>query len=64
MAPEGLRYVDSWVDLEFRRCFQIMEAESEAHLREWTVNWEDLVDFEIVPVRSSADAAAEIAPRL
>jgi len=64
MAPEGLRYVDSWIDLEFRRCFQIMEAENEDELRKWTVNWEDLVDFEIVPVQTSAAAAAAMAPRL
>jgi hypothetical protein len=61
MAPEGLRYVDSWVDLDFRRCFQIMEADSEDHLKQWTVNWEDLVDFEIVPVRTSGEAAAAMA---
>ncbi len=64
MAPESLRYVDSWVDLEFQRCFQVMEAESAEHLREWMVNWEDLVEFEVIPVRTSAEAAAEIAPRL
>ncbi len=60
MAPDGLRYVASWVDLDFERCFQVMEAESEAALKEWTVNWEDLVDFEIVPVRTSEEAAAAI----
>jgi hypothetical protein len=64
MAPDSLRYIDSWVDLEFRRCFQIMEAESEEHVRAWTVNWEDLIDFEIIPVRTSAEAAAAIAARL
>ncbi|MBX7185250.1 MAG: DUF3303 domain-containing protein [Vicinamibacteria bacterium] len=64
MAPEGLTYIDSWVDLDFQRCFQVMEAESEDHLRAWTRNWDDLVDFEIVPVRSSAEAAAAISPRL
>jgi len=64
MAPEGVRYVDSWVDLEFSRCFQIMEADDEGALRGWTANWEDLVDFEIIAVRTSAEAAAEIAPRL
>src|ERR1044071_3264882 len=26
MAPEGLRYVDSWVDLSFRRCFQVLRS--------------------------------------
>jgi len=64
MAPEGLTYIDSWVDLDFHRCCQVMEAESADHLRAWTANWEDLVDFEIVPVRTSAEAAAVIAPKL
>ena len=64
MAPEGLRYIASWVDLGFRRCFQVMEADSEALLKEWTDNWDDLVDFEIVPVRTSEQAATAIAPEL
>lgn len=58
IAPAGVQYIASWVDLDFRRCFQVMEAESEEHLKGWTVNWDDLVDFEIVAVRTSADAAA------
>jgi len=58
MAPEDVRCIASWVDLEFRRCFQLMDAPSEARLREWTRNWEDLVEFEIVPVRTSEQAAA------
>jgi hypothetical protein len=64
MLPAGVEYVVSWVDLEFRRCFQVMDAESEALLRQWTANWEDLADFEIVAVRTSAEAAAAIAPQL
>ena len=60
MAPEGLRYVASWVDLEYKRCFQVMETDNEALFSEWTANWDDLVDFEIVPVRTSAEAAAAI----
>jgi hypothetical protein len=60
LAPDGLRYVSSWVDFEFRRCFQVMEADHEALLREWIANWDDLVDFEVVPVRTSAEAAAAI----
>ncbi len=58
MAPDDVIYVASWVDLKFARCFQVMEAENEARLREWTRHWEDLTDFEIVPVRTSAEAAA------
>jgi hypothetical protein len=64
MAPDGLRYVASWVDLDFRRCFQVMEAASPDDLKAWTANWEDLIDFEIIPVRTSAEAAATIAPVL
>jgi hypothetical protein len=64
MAPERLRYVSSWVDLRFERCFQVMEADDEMLVRQWTAHWEDLIDFEIVPVRTSADAAAAIAPQL
>ena len=64
MAPPGLRYVSSWVDLKFERCFQVMEADRADLLEEWTRHWADLVDFEIVPVRTSAEAAAAIAAEL
>jgi hypothetical protein len=64
LAPEGVGYVSSWVDLDFQRCFQVVEAQSERELRAWTARWDDLIDFEIVPVRTSADAAAAIAPLL
>ena len=64
MAPDGVRYVASWVDLEFERCFQVMEAENENLLREWMARWDDLVEFEIVPVRTSDEAVKVIAPRL
>jgi hypothetical protein len=61
MAPDDVKYVASWVDVEFNRCFQVMEAESEGRLKDWTKHWDDLTDFEIVPVRTSADAAAIMA---
>jgi hypothetical protein len=58
MAPPSVAYVSSWVDLDFHRCFQVMESPNEEDLRAWIANWEDLVDFEVVPVRTSAEAAA------
>jgi len=61
LAPDDVRYVASWVDMNFDRCFQVMEADSEERLREWTRQWEDLTDFEVVPVRTSADAARMMA---
>ncbi len=64
MAPDGVTYVASWIDLEFRRCFQVMEAADETLIAQWAARWSDLVDFEVVPVRTSAEAAAAIAPEL
>jgi uncharacterized protein DUF3303 len=64
MAPPQVRYVSSWVDLDFHRCFQVMEADDEESLRRWTEHWDDLIEFEIVPVRTSAEAATAIAPEL
>ena len=29
-APEGLRYVGSWIEASFERCFQLMECETHA----------------------------------
>lgn len=64
MVPAGVTYVASWVDLDFERCFQVMEAADESLIRQWAANWDDLVDFEIIPVRTSQEAAQAIAPRL
>ena len=64
LAPEGLRYVASWVTEDFLRCYQVMECDDRALLDAWLARWEDLVDFEVLPVMTSADAAAAIAPRL
>ena len=64
MAPPEVVYHASWIDMDIERCFQVMEAPNEAKLREWAVNWEDLADIEIIPVRTSAETAAVIAPRL
>lgn len=61
LAPDDVKYVASWVDLDFNRCFQVMEADNEGRLKEWTIKWEDLTDFEVIPVRTSAEAAAAMA---
>jgi Protein of unknown function (DUF3303) len=58
MMPEGLVYVDSWIDESDRsRCFQLMETDDPALFDQWTSNWSDLMECEIVPVISSAEAA-------
>lgn len=60
LAPDGLEYVTSWVTADHQRCFQVMRCEDLALLEEWMSRWSDLVDFEVVPVVSSEDAAAAI----
>ena len=64
LTPEGLGYVASWVTEDFRRCFQIMECDDVSLLAQWTARWEDLVEFEVIPVITSAEAVAAVAPRL
>ena len=54
--PEGLEYVSSWIDLDFKTCYQLMRTEDESLFPLWTDQWKDLLDFEIVPVRTSAEA--------
>jgi hypothetical protein len=63
LAPEGLRYVDSWVTLDIERCYQVMECDERRLLDQWIAEWSDLVDFEVIPVLTSAEAAAAIASR-
>lgn len=64
LAPDGLQYVSSWVDEKLERCFQLMETEQPEHLDQWIANWNDLVEFEVYPVISSADAAERVSSRL
>ncbi len=55
MLPEGVMYHASWIDSTGTRCFQLMEAPHPELLNAWARAWEDLVEFEIVPVVTSAD---------
>ena len=57
MMPEGLEYVSSWIDLDFKVCYQLMQTEQIALFDRWIENWSGLMEFEIVPVRTSAEAA-------
>jgi Protein of unknown function (DUF3303) len=54
MFPEGLKYIDSWVEPNFSRCFQLMECDDLSLLQEWILKWRGSgTTFEIVPVVSS-----------
>ena len=62
MLPEGVVYLASWIDSPNSRCFQIMEASDRESLNPWIAAWNDLVDFEVVPVQTSADFWETVQP--
>jgi hypothetical protein len=64
MTPEGLKYIDSWVEANFDRCFQLMECDDVRLLPQWVAHWHDLVDFEIVPVAHSKETREVLDPLL
>jgi len=55
IAPDGLKYVGSWIEVGFNRCFQLMECDDAVLFQEWMKNWYDFVDFDVVPVVTSAE---------
>jgi hypothetical protein len=57
MMPDGLEYISSWIDVDLATCYQLMRTEDAALFPLWMDNWKDLMDFEIVPVRTSAEMA-------
>ncbi len=63
LAPEGLRYINSYVSDDGARCYQVMECDEWAMLETWMSAWRDLVDFEVIPVIGSAEAATRFGPQ-
>jgi len=59
LAPEGLEYVDSWVTDDLKVCYQVMRCDERALLDEWISHWNDIVDFEVIPVITSLEARAK-----
>ena len=63
--PEGLTYLESWVEPNFGRCFQLMACDDLSLLQRWVLQWRGLgVTFEIVPVVPSSETRAVVAPFL
>ena len=60
--PEGCRYIDSWVEVNFDRCFQLMECDDLRLLQEWILSCQGLgMTFEIVPVVPSKETREVVA---
>ena len=48
MLPAGLVYLNSWLEKDGERCFQLMETDNPPLFDLWLKNWNDLVAMEIV----------------
>lgn len=59
LMPEGLRYISSWITADLTLCYQVMECDDRRLLEEWMARWSDLMEFEVLPVVTSAEAAAQ-----
>ena len=65
MLPEGLKYIDSWVEPNFSRCFQLMECDDLRLFQEWVIQWRGYgAMLEIVPVATSKETRTVVAPYL
>ena len=63
--PDGLKYIDSWVEPNFSRCFQLMECDDLKLLQEWVLQWRGSgVTFEFIPVVTSEKTREVVAPHL
>jgi Protein of unknown function (DUF3303) len=60
-----LKYIDSWVEPNFSRCFQLMDGDDLRLFQQWVLEWRGYgATIEIVPVVSSIDTQAVVAPFL
>ena len=63
MAPVGLEYVASWITDDLAVCFQVMKGER-TKVDLWIAQWQDLIDFEVLPALTSAEAQTRLSPKL
>lgn len=58
MLPDGLVYIDSWVDTNDRAtCYQLMSTRDPALMDAWIAKWDDIVDFQVIAVDRSPTAS-------
>ena len=54
--PDGLRFIDSWLTADDSCVYQVMETDDVTLFDVWFEHWDDLVSFEIVPLRDKPAA--------
>ena len=56
--PEGVTLHGRWFTASHNKGYMVVEANDPTALFRWTSEWADLIDFEIEPVISDAEAGA------
>ena len=64
MMPDGLEYVSSWISSDLTVCWQLMRTDDFSLFRQWMDHWDDLMQFEIVPVSTSDEVRALMKDKL
>jgi hypothetical protein len=62
--PDGLTFVASYVSADLGRCFQLMEADDVTLFQRWIADWQELAEFEVVPVVEGKTTRAALEPLL
>lgn len=60
MLPDGVSYTNSWITEDVSTCYQVMESDTKEKIQRWILNWNDLADFEIIPVITSTQAKEKV----
>lgn len=64
LMPDGLEYVSSWITEDETMCYQVMQSPDRSLLDTWMAAWQDLMDFEVIPVITSPEMRERVQPRL
>ena len=62
--PDGLKFVASYVTADLGRCFQLMETDDITLFQRWIADWQEVVEFEVVPVVEGKTTREALAPML
>ena len=62
--PDGLKFVASWVTADLGRCFQLMETDDATTFQRWIADWQEVVEFEVVPVVEGKTTREALEPLL
>ena len=60
LLPDGVQYLNSWIDEKIETCYQLMESDTQEKLLEWVSRWSEFATFDIIPVISSDQAKEKV----